>query len=155
MALAGAGVMLATVGTGPVAAERVPLTIAGEHVVNVELARNPVQRAHGLMDRDHLPEDAGMLFLYRSEQPPQAGFWMHRTRIPLDIAFIGADGEIRAIDHMMPCGNDVSTRCPSYRAGVPFRAALEVNAGYFDAHDIEVGDHVALEKFLDTPPTGP
>lgn len=112
--------------------------------LKVEIARTASERAYGLMERDHLPEDAGMLFVYNEQQSPDSGFWMYRTRIPLDIAFIGPEGTIRAIDSMVPCGNNVSVECPSHRAGVPFSAALEVNAGYFEKHSVEVGDHVEL-----------
>jgi len=54
--------------------------------LSLELAVSPEQRTMGLMERHHLPENAGMLFLYDSTQPPDAGYWMFRTRIPLDIA---------------------------------------------------------------------
>lgn len=112
--------------------------------LEVEIARTAQERAYGLMERDALPENAGMLFVYKQQQSPDSGFWMYRTRIPLDIAFIGSEGTIRAIDSMVPCGNDVSGECPSYRAGVPFSMALEVNAGYFKKHGVEVGDHIEL-----------
>lgn len=129
------------------ALERDEIVIASgeqEYRLNVEIARTVQERSFGLMERDRLAADAGMLFVYQEQQSPENGFWMHRTRIPLDIAFIGRNGKIRAIDSMVPCGNDVTKRCPTYRAGVPFRAALEVNAGYFDARGIDVGDHVEL-----------
>ncbi|TFH86075.1 DUF192 domain-containing protein [Billgrantia azerbaijanica] len=95
------------------------------------------------MERDALDEAAGMLFLYPDRQPPWSGFWMFRTRIPLDIAFLDASGRIAAIHAMQPCGSPDPGDCPATRAGVPFRAALEVNAGYFAARGIEVGDCVA------------
>ncbi|GHA93192.1 DUF192 domain-containing protein [Modicisalibacter luteus] len=112
--------------------------------LNVEIARTTKERAFGLMERDRLAADAGMLFVYQQLQPPSTGFWMHRTRIPLDVAFIGAEGTIRAIDTMVPCGNDVNARCPTYQAGEPFQYALEVNAGFFEAHGVKVGDQVTL-----------
>ncbi|MHB0775845.1 DUF192 domain-containing protein [Halomonas sp. WWR20] len=152
LALAGLPLMTMAAGSGETPQfERVPLVIEGDHVLHVELARTPMERQHGLMDRDRLAADTGMLFLYQTQQSPQSGFWMHRTRIPLDIAFIAKNGAIRSIEHMVPCGNDVTTHCPTYRAGVPFRAALEVNAGYFESHGIEVGDHVGIERYLDSP----
>src|SRR5690348_982961 len=58
--------------------------------LSVELAVTPEQRTMGLMERHHLAENAGMLFLYDSTQPPDAGYWMFRTRVPLDIAYIGS-----------------------------------------------------------------
>ncbi|WP_244613292.1 DUF192 domain-containing protein [Modicisalibacter radicis] len=114
------------------------------HVLNVEIAREPRERSRGLMGRETLPAEAGMLFVYPREQPPQGAFWMRNTLIPLAIAFLGGDGEIRAINHMPPCPGERAGDCPSYPAGVAFRAALEVNDGYFAARNIEVGDRVDL-----------
>lgn len=129
--------------------ERATLEIAGETLsVSVEVARQADERARGLMGRDALAPNAGMLFVYANPQPPEAAFWMYRTRIPLDIAFLGADGEVRAIRRMLPCQAASSAECPSYAAKVPFRAALEVNAGYFDRHDIEVGDRLPIAPLL-------
>lgn len=116
----------------------------GPSRLSVELAEQPAQRAHGLMGRERLAPDAGMLFLYERPQSPDSGFWMYRTLIPLDIAFIDGDGRIAAIRHMSPCGSDTSGDCRAYRAGVVYRAALEVNAGYFAERDIRVGDCVSL-----------
>ncbi|MDW5377868.1 DUF192 domain-containing protein [Halomonas sp. HP20-15] len=114
------------------------------HALSVEIAREPRERSRGLMNRETLPDEAGMLFVYPREQSPQGAFWMHNTLIPLAIAFLGSDGEILAIRHMPPCLSERASDCPSYPAGVAFRAALEVNDGYFAARDIEVGDRVAL-----------
>lgn len=113
--------------------------------LSVELAMNGRQRARGLMERESLDADAGMLFLYERERTPGTGFWMYRTRIPLDIAFIGSDGRIAAIQAMPPCDADAPGGCPTYEAGVTYVAALEVNAGYFDENDIDIGDCVALD----------
>ncbi len=127
--------------------ERSRLVIdSGEHrhVLEVEIARKPHERSRGLMGRETLPTEAGMLFVYPREQSPQGAFWMRDTLIPLAIAFLGGDGEIRAIRHMPPCPGERANDCPSYPAGVAFRAALEVNDGYFAARDIEVGDRVDL-----------
>lgn len=129
------------------ALERTEVTVIGAertYPLQVEIADDPSERARGLMERDSLPADAGMLFVYPREQSPAASFWMYRTRIPLDIAFLGDDGEIRAILTMPPCASEDATECPSYPAGVPYRVALEVNAGYFAEHDVEVGDRIEL-----------
>ncbi|MDV6317620.1 DUF192 domain-containing protein [Chromohalobacter sp. HP20-39] len=127
--------------------ERATLQVADE-TLSVEVARQADERATGLMNRDTLAPDAGMLFVYPRQQPPEAAFWMYRTRIPLDIAFLGAGGEVRAIRHMRPCQAESSAECPSYAAGAPFRAALEVNAGYFRRHGIEVGDRLPIAPLL-------
>ncbi len=124
------------------ALERQPLLIkAGQEVfrLEVEMARTADERRTGLMDRDSLAPDAGMLFVYDRIQPPQSGFWMYRTRIPLDIAFIDAHGRIATIHTMQPCPSDTPRECPATLAGAPYQAALEVNAGYFAERGIEEG----------------
>ncbi|MCC5882561.1 MAG: DUF192 domain-containing protein [Halomonas sp.] len=122
--------------------ERVPLeihTASERHQLEVELARSSAERQKGLMDRDHLPENAGMLFLYEEAQSPRGGFWMYRTRLPLDIAFLDADGRIAAKATMQPCPSRNAFECPVTLAGVTYYAALEVNAGYFESRGIEMG----------------
>ncbi|WP_353979951.1 DUF192 domain-containing protein [Salinicola endophyticus] len=123
----------------------------GDYTLRIEVAATAEQRARGLMARDALPEDAGMLFLYRAEQPGSSAYWMYRTRIPLDIAFLGADGTIRALRTMPPCRAEMPSRCPAYAAGVEFRAALETNAGYFAQRGLGVGDRVDLGPWLTAP----
>jgi uncharacterized protein len=121
-------------------------TATDTFVLRVEIAERSDQRAYGLMERPSLPEDAGMIFLYPGEQPGQAGFWMFRTRIPLDIAFLDADGAILTILAMDPCPSAEPRSCPTYPPNVPYHAALEVNRGYFAQHGIDVGDRVVLER---------
>lgn len=121
-----------------------------EHTLQIEVARTASQRARGLMERDTLPADAGMLFLYDSEQPGNSAYWMYKTRIPLDIAFVDSEGVIRSLKTMSPCHSVSSRECPVYPAGAPFRAALETNAGYFAARGIGVGDRIELAPWLDS-----
>jgi uncharacterized membrane protein (UPF0127 family) len=110
----------------------------------VELAVSSEQKSTGLMERRQLPDTAGMLFVYDSVQPEDAGFWMYRTRIPLDIAYLDPTGRIRAIKHMVPCEAALPQGCPTYPPGVPFQYALEVNGGFFARRRVIVGDSVAL-----------
>ena len=109
-----------------------------------ELAESPDQHSLGLMERHHLADTAGMLFIYPSEQPASAAFWMFRTRIPLDIAFVDSLGVIRAILHMVPCPSTFASACPNYPPGVPYRAALEANAGYFARQKLALGSRIVL-----------
>jgi uncharacterized protein len=113
--------------------------------LTVELAETGEQQTMGLMERPTLAADAGMLFLYRSVQPESAAFWMFRTRLPLDIAFIDSLGVIRTIHTMTPCAAALAQGCPNYPAGARFIAALEANAGYFARRQIRVGDRVLLQ----------
>jgi uncharacterized protein len=112
----------------------------------VELAEREEQRAYGLMERSALDDDAGMLFLYPTEQPGSSGFWMYRTRIPLDIAFLDGDGVIVRILRMEPCPSPEPRWCPTYAPGAPYRAALEANAGFFGRRGVREGDRVVLER---------
>lgn len=114
--------------------------------LRVELATTREQQTMGLMERRALAADAGMLFVYDSIQPPDAGFWMYRTRIPLDIAFADSAGVIRAIRSMVPCETTLPEGCPVYAAGVPYRYALEVNAGYFRQRGAGVGDRLLVAE---------
>lgn len=118
----------------------------------VELARTANQRTMGLMERLTLSDSAGMLFMYDATQPATAGFWMFRTRIPLDIAFLDSTGVIRSIRHMEPCQTATAQNCPTYAPDVPYRAALEVNAGLFAKRGVGIGDRVLLSDTSMVPP---
>jgi uncharacterized membrane protein (UPF0127 family) len=120
------------------------VTPAGVRRFRVEVARTQEQRTMGLMERTSLSDSAGMLFLYDRDEPANSGFWMFRTRIPLDIAFMDSTGRIVAIRQMAPCTATLMSGCPSYEPGVPYRAALEVNQGVFARHGITIGSLVEL-----------
>jgi uncharacterized membrane protein (UPF0127 family) len=125
----------------------IPLTSArGTTALHVELATSEAQQRMGLMERRHLAPDAGMLFVFDSTQPPEAGFWMYRTRIPLDIAYIDSAGVVRATRAMAPCTAELIEGCPAYSPGVPYRYALEVNGGYFTRHGIANGARISFPR---------
>jgi uncharacterized protein len=117
----------------------------------LQLAVSAEQKAMGLMERRRLADDAGMLFVYDSTQPPDAGFWMYRTRIPLDIAFLDSAGVIRAVRSMTPCTTAVAQGCPTYTPDVPYRYALEMNAGFFARHGITIGDALMVRDLPTSP----
>ncbi|MCY7377858.1 MAG: DUF192 domain-containing protein [Gemmatimonadaceae bacterium] len=119
-------------------------------VLALELAITTDQQRLGLMERRHLPERAGMLFVYDSVQPPETGFWMYRTRIPLDIAFLDSAGVMLSTRAMVPCTATIPQGCPTYPAETPYRYALEVNAGALKRWGAEVG--VARLLVRDLPP---
>ena len=108
-------------------------TAKGDFAFNVEIADDGAERAKGLMFRDHLAADAGMLFDYGQEQ--EASFWMQNTLIPLDMIFIGADGIVRTI-HVNARPLD-TTSIPS---GVPIRFVLEIPGGRSTEIGLAVGD---------------
>jgi uncharacterized membrane protein (UPF0127 family) len=111
----------------------------GEVTVPVEVADSDAERERGLMNRESLGEDAGMIFLFQEDST--GGFWMRNTLIPLSIAYVGANGQILRILDMEPCRADP---CPVYEPGVAYRSALEVNEGAFGEWGVEEGDRLSL-----------
>ena len=108
--------------------------------ISVEVADTPEKRQRGLMGREELPEDAGMVFLH--DQPVTSGFWMKDTLIPLSVAFWDEAGTIGAILDMEPCEADP---CTVYSPGISWVGAVEVNQGFFEEHGIATGTRVSLE----------
>ena len=74
---------------------------------------------------------------------------MYRTRIPLDIAFLVSAGVIRAVRSMTPCPTTIAQGCPTYAPNVPYRYALEVNAGFFARHGITSGHSLLVHDLHD------
>jgi uncharacterized membrane protein (UPF0127 family) len=116
--------------------------------VPVYVAASREQRARGLMDRDSLPADTGMIFLFPSDS--SGAFYMYRTRIPLSIAFFAADGRVVSVLDMEPCLEQESSRCPLYPPGTTYRTALEVNQGYLAQLGVDEGWTIDLPE--DLPP---
>ena len=104
-----------------------------------EIASSDAQKTMGLMERRSLPDTAGMLFLYPNDQPATAGFWMFRTRIPLEILYADSVGRIVSVRQMAPCEAQLAAGCPTYEPGQAYRMALEVNAGALSRRGIGVG----------------
>jgi uncharacterized membrane protein (UPF0127 family) len=108
----------------------------GDISLNAEVADSPGERQIGLMNRETLGEDAGMLFVWPEDTG--AGFWMQNTLIPLTIAFIRADGTIIAFADMEPQTTDL------HHSPEPYRYAIEANKGWFEANEVKVGIPVDL-----------
>lgn len=111
----------------------------GAVMVEIEVADSPELQQKGLMHRESLADDAGMLFLYFQET--NGTFWMKDTLIPLSIAFFDRDGIILKMLDMEPCEADP---CRSYVPGVAYQGALEVNQGAFEEWGVEVGDKIRV-----------
>lgn len=123
--------------------ERDQLTIetaGGGQQFAVELAVTSEQRAQGLMYRQRMPADAGMLFLYPAVRP--VSMWMKNTLIPLDMLFIGDDGRILHIAERTIPGSTATISSMQ-----PARAVLELNGGTAARLKIQVGDRVLYRTF--------
>lgn len=110
-------------------------TASSQYRFEVEIADDPVERAQGLMYRQSLADNAGMLFLYSHPQPVE--FWMKNTPLSLDIVFVRSDGTIaRIAENVTPLSEGL---IPS---GEPVRAVLEVKAGTMRQLGISAGDRL-------------
>jgi uncharacterized protein len=110
--------------------------------VKVEIAADDENRAQGLMYRDHLADDRGMIFFF-----PQKGdyaFWMKNTIIPLDMIWIDEAKKVVHVAHdVPPCQADP---CPSYPPGAEAKYVLEVAAGVAAKHHVANGDVLTFER---------
>jgi uncharacterized membrane protein (UPF0127 family) len=107
----------------------------------VELADTQQEQALGLMFRDEMPANQGMLFIFPNEAP--RSFWMKNTRIPLDIMYFDKDLKLVSISaDTQPCR---VSRCPSYPSIAPAMYVLELNAGKASELGVELGDRLTLK----------
>ncbi len=105
--------------------------------INIEVADDDAERAQGLMYRDAMAENAGMLFLMETEEPQT--FWMENTIISLDILYADAGKKIVSIQkNCKPYSRD---QIPSVK---PALYVVEVNAGYTSKYNIKVGDVISF-----------
>lgn len=112
--------------------------------IRAAVAASEAERNRGLMGRPALAADAGMPFRFSQPPPAGVGFYMYRTLIPLDVAFLDGQGTIVSIKTMVPCVSKTPSRCPVYRAGEAFVSALEVNAGFFRRNGVKKGDKIQV-----------
>jgi uncharacterized membrane protein (UPF0127 family) len=116
-------------------------TAKGERAFTIEVAGTPEQRGRGLMYREAMADDHGMLFVFEDER--QVGFWMKNTPMPLDLLFIATDGTLKAVLPGEPFSEAVIS------PGVPVRFVLELKAGTAASAGIAPGDkvgHAAISR---------
>jgi uncharacterized membrane protein (UPF0127 family) len=108
---------------------------------SVEIADTREKQALGLMFRDSMPPDQGMLFVFPREAP--RSFWMKNTRIPLDIMYFNEELELVSISaDAPPCR---VRYCPSYPSKIPAKFVLELNAGTAAELGVELGDRLLVD----------
>ncbi len=107
-------------------------------IINIEVADNDAEREQGLMYRDSMAENIGMLFLMDKEEPQV--FWMKNTIMPLDIMF--ADSSHRIVSVHKNCKPYSLDQIPSEK---PALYVVEVNAGYSSKYGIKVGDLISFQ----------
>jgi hypothetical protein len=110
------------------------------HIFNVEVARNDAQRARGLMFRQSMPQDQGMLFDFERDQ--MVTMWMKNTYLSLDMVFIFADGRVHRIETRTEPESEKMVS-----SGVPVRAVLELNANVTNRLGLKPGDRIVHPMF--------
>ncbi|MEP9373243.1 DUF192 domain-containing protein [Mesorhizobium sp. KR1-2] len=110
----------------------VAVTGSGEHAFSIEIADNDAERSAGLMFRQHMASDHGMLFVFDETRP--VGFWMKNTPMPLDLVFIGQDGRVKAVRRGEPFSEALIA------PDGPVRFVLELKAGMAEKAGIKDGD---------------
>ena len=129
-------------------AQNLPITaqiVVKKNIINLEVASTRQEQAIGLMFRQSMPSDRGMVFNFSQPQPAQ--FWMKNTLIPLDMLFL-TKGVIKNIQiDVPPCKDEP---CPSYgpKPDVLIDQVIELNAGRAVTLGLKVGDKLVVQKVL-------
>jgi len=113
----------------------IPVQVGDKIISQAELAVTTEQRERGLMFRQELAPDGGMLFIYPADR--ELRFWMKNTSIPLSVAFLDHQGRILNMADMQPFDETL------HRSAGPACCALEVNQGWFAKNGIQTGDRIS------------
>lgn len=113
-----------------------PISIGGQDL-QLQLAISPGEQQKGLMSRDSLAKDHGMLFLF--ERPGKRSFWMRNTRIPLDIGYFDETGQLLEIHKLFPYDE---TPVPSKSERVLI--AVETNRDWYATRGVKPGDRIDI-----------
>ena len=107
--------------------------------INVEVADTDKERTVGLMFRERLDENSGMLFVYNYSRV--RNFWMANMQFTLDMIFINESKSIVKIEYAGLCENKV---CNIHSSDIPSMYVLEVNANFSEENNIKTGDLVSI-----------
>ncbi len=121
--------------------QRLSTVTLGSGILNIkaEVARTPKEQEIGLMHRNSMGANEGMLFVF--ERVGVQCFWMKNTLIPLSVAFLADDGTVVNIDEMKP--ETLDSHCSTR----PVRFVLEMNTGWFKRHGVKAGDKISGAPF--------
>lgn len=134
-------IVLAGCGTKPVTEEDFGTQTVGlpnGKQVRVEVMVTQAQLMRGMMFRDSLAPDRGMLFIHG--KPGLVSYWMYQVRIPLDIIWMDSSRRIVEISASTPPCKTAATGCPSYGGHYPAQYVLELAGGMAEKYGLKVGD---------------
>lgn len=135
------GLLAVAIGVG---CARAPSVELGGQRFEVEIVDNDQTRARGMMFRNSLPENSGMLFVF--EETAMRSFWMHNCKISLDILYF--DDNLKLVGQALsvpPC-NLSPEQCPTYPSNAPARYVLETNAGRTKTLGVKLGDSLIIRR---------
>ena len=114
----------------------------GDRVVRMQIAALPAEQQQGLMFRQAMDADAGMIFVFTA--PQQMGFWMRNTTLPLDIGYLDASGELKEIYPMYPLDErSVTSRSHS------IQFCVEMNQGWYQQNGVKPGAKLDLKALAE------
>lgn len=116
--------------------ERVPVTL--------EVANAPEERSRGLMHRQSLPRNHGMVFVYGQAAPRT--FWMKNTLVPLDIVFVAANGTVVNVAHADPQPNATDAELRRYSSDAPAKYVVEMQQGFANRTGVGPGTELAFNE---------
>lgn len=125
----------------PFSKEKIEL---GGKILIVDVADSPEKWERGLMFRKNLGENQGMLFIFPDSKPRT--FWMKNTLIPLSIGFFDENRILREKINLNPPKSALQKEIPSYDSRLPARYVLEVNQGWFEKNQVQLGSRFQFIK---------
>lgn len=114
----------------------------GSKKLSIEIAETPAQHEYGLMNRQTLKQDEGMLFIFSDERV--LAFWMKNTFVDLSIGFFDDQKVLVDVQEMKAMTSVMDTNVPTYKSAKPARYALEMSKGWFAKNKIKVGDKLKM-----------
>ena len=130
------------IGLGACSAQAAPTVELKGQRFDIEIVSDDASRARGLMFRDSMAADHGMLFTFDDTQPRV--FWMKNTRIPLDILYFDNNYKLVSVQQRVPpCRSDP---CAQYPSAGPAQYVLELNGGTADRLGVKPGDQLTLTR---------
>lgn len=126
---------------GPeLASDTIDLTI-NNRIFTLEIAKTPMEVTRGLMNRNTISEDGGMIFIFDSDEP--RSFWMKDTLVNLDMIFVNYSNHIVDINrNAKPCIE--AEDCISYQSSAPAKYVIEFNADVAEEMGLEIGQQINI-----------
>lgn len=123
----------------------IPIQTPSGITIQAEIADTPQKRATGLMYRDHLRKDHGMLFIF--DQPQAWTFWMKNTKIALDLIWLDGKKKVVHIERNVPICTRTDESCPQYRSNSDDAMyVLEIAGGTVEGYKIEKGSKLQFAQ---------